>query len=52
MQRDSPIYVQEVLTAANVSAYVHSQVPNLSGEGPTDSQKLQELQKSDHTNQE
>ena len=44
-----PLHVQEVLTAANVSAYVHSQVLNLSGEGPMDNQKLQDLQKSDHT---
>ena len=44
-----PLHVQEVLTAANVSAYIHSQVLNLSGEGPTDNQKLQDLQKSDHT---
>ena len=43
-----PLHVQEVLTAANVSAYIHSQVLNLSGEGPTDNQKLQDLQKSDH----
>ena len=35
-----PLHVQEVLTAANVSAYVHSQVLNLSGEGPMDNQKL------------
>ena len=44
-----PLHVQEVLTAANVSAYVHSQVLNLSGEGPMNNQKLQDLQKSDHT---
>ena len=44
-----PLHVHEVLTDANVSAYVHSQVLNLSGEGPTDNQKLQDLQKSDHT---
>ena len=44
-----PLHVQEVLTAANVSAYIHSQVLNLSGEGPMDNQKLQDLQKSDHT---
>ena len=32
-----------------MSAYVHSQVLNLSGEGSMDNQKLQDLQKSDHT---
>ena len=42
-----PLHVQEVLTAANVSAYVYSQVLNLSGESPMDNQKLQDLQKSD-----
>ena len=36
-----PLDVQEVLTATSVSAYVHSQVLNFSGEVPMGSQKLQ-----------
>ena len=43
-----PLDVQEVPTAANVSAYVHSQVLNFSGEVPMGSQKLQKRVISNH----